>query len=147
MTEKKQGAPAVFSAGASCSLLGNTELFLRWRRYAMRLWTVVLICGIPLLAGERQPMVVNFQDSAAYRWLNHRVLETRLLDDMESLANWSVSTRASSAAVLDARLASQPTPSEELSIAKMALTEERSRDGSHSLRAVSYTHLTLPTNR
>jgi hypothetical protein len=110
----------------------------------MRLWTVVLICGIPLLAGERQPMEMQFQDSASYRWLNHRVLESRLLDDMESLANWSVSTRASSAAVLDARVASQATPSEELSIARMALTQERSRDGSHSLRVWLPTRLDRP---
>ncbi len=50
---------------------------------------LVLGLGACLLAADRTPMVANFQDSAAHRWLNKKVLESRLLDDMKSLDHWT----------------------------------------------------------
>ncbi len=39
-------------------------------------------------AGPEVPMRVPFENSARYRWLNKTVLETRLLDEMETLDCW-----------------------------------------------------------
>ncbi len=98
----------------------------------MKLWALVFIFGITLLAGERAPMVANFQDSAAYRWANKKVLESRLLDDMESLDKWTAFTNGP-AAIVDARTQSQVTRSSQV-LAEMVLTREASRDGGQSLR-------------
>ncbi len=77
-------------------------------------------------------MVANFQDSAAYRWANKKVLESRLLDDMESLDKWTAFTNGP-AAIVDARTQSQVTRSSQV-LAEMVLTREASRDGGQSLR-------------
>jgi|HubBroStandDraft_1064217.scaffolds.fasta_scaffold01376_8 hypothetical protein len=35
------------------------------------------------------PMVARYEDGAEYRWLHKKVLDSRLLDDMENLSSWS----------------------------------------------------------
>ena len=73
-----------------------------------------LVVAIPAtFAGEPpgMPLPYHFEESAAYRWLNKPVLDSRLLHGMESLANWSIRSKG-----------------------EMSLTAERSRDGVHSLR-------------
>jgi Glycosyl hydrolase family 9/Cellulase N-terminal ig-like domain len=35
------------------------------------------------------PMVGRYEDGAEYRWLHKKVLDSRLLDDMENLSSWS----------------------------------------------------------
>src|SRR6201996_3614598 len=48
--------------------------------------------GQALLAQQdqpRRPMQAKLEDGAEYRWLNKRVLDSRLLDGMEDLSNWS----------------------------------------------------------
>lgn len=112
----------------------------------MRFVALALCLGSLSSAAERAAMVANFEDSASYRWLNKKVLESRLVDDMESLARWTVYTRASGGAVLDARASSQRSrPDENLSgIAEMTLTQERSRDGGQSLRFRTPTKLDRP---
>ena len=36
-----------------------------------------------------KPMVPRYEDGAEYRWLHKKVLDSRLLDDMENLSSWS----------------------------------------------------------
>ena len=87
-------------------------------------------------------MTSDYQNSAAYRWLNKKVLESRLLDDMESLDKWTAFTRGAPA-VVDARVSIQPAAAPKM-VAEMTLTTERSRDGGHSLRFRSPTKLDGP---
>lgn len=48
--------------------------------------------ALAALAAER-PLPVPMANSAVERWLKKPVLETRLLDDMESAASWSLQGR------------------------------------------------------
>ena len=57
------------------------------------------------------PLPVRYEETAEYRWKHKPVLETRLLDDMESLANWSKDDKC-----------------------EMLLTRERSHSGAYALR-------------
>lgn len=98
----------------------------------MKLWTPVLFCVISVYGADRAPMTVNFQDSASYRWLNKKVLDNRLLDDMKSLAPWTAFTN-DPAGVVDARTTLKITQSKNV-LAEMELTRERSRDDGNSLR-------------
>ena len=113
----------------------------------MRLWTIALTCGISLVAGERAPMEVNFQESAAYRWLNKPVLERRLLDNMESLARWTVFPTGVPRTA-DARVGANAATSNQAQpapvVAEMTLTRERSRDGGQSIRLRMPTRLNIP---
>ena len=40
-------------------------------------------------AARAMPMVPRYEDGAEYRWLHKKVLDSRLLDDMENLSSWS----------------------------------------------------------
>jgi hypothetical protein len=62
------------------------------------------------------PMPIPFEDTIIHRWLDKPVLAGRLLDDMESLDNWS-----------------------HQGFGQMTLTEERAKDGKQSLRLTSPT--------
>ena len=55
----------------------------------MRHQILLLTLGACLYGADRVPMEVNYQDSASYRWLNKKVLDRRLLDDMHSLDKWT----------------------------------------------------------
>ncbi|HEY4046536.1 MAG TPA: glycoside hydrolase family 9 protein, partial [Acidobacteriaceae bacterium] len=68
----------------------------------------------PLLAQQvqpRKPLQAQLEDGAEYRWLNKRVLDSRLLDSMEDLSNWSFKGEGD-----------------------MALSDAYKKDGQHSLR-------------
>jgi hypothetical protein len=108
----------------------------------MKRWILPLLLGTCLPGVERAPLAVNARDSAEYRWLNKKVLESRLLDDMESLKNWTAFTNAAPL-VVDARYASQVTQQVEV-VAAISLTSERSRDGGHSLRLSNPARLAKP---
>ena len=88
------------------------------------------------------PMAEDYENSAAYRWLNKKVLESRLLDNMERLNNWTPFTTGAPA-VVDSRFSSKPAAVPKV-VAEMTLTTERSRDGGHSLRFRSPTKLDGP---
>ncbi len=112
----------------------------------MRVLMLALTLVAFSLAGERAPMEANYQDSASYRWLNKPVLESRLLDGMESLAKWTVFTTGAQK-VEDARVganAATSTPQSAPAVGEMALTRERSRDGRQSLRLRMPTKLNIP---
>jgi len=66
------------------------------------------------------PMKVDYGDAATTRWLNKKVLETRLLDNMEALTAWVLQNSGHGKG-------------------QMTLTAERSKNGKHSLRLRSKT--------
>jgi Glycosyl hydrolase family 9/Cellulase N-terminal ig-like domain len=90
-------------------------------------------------SGVRVPIVAKFEDSAAYRWLNKAVLEHRVLDDMESLENWTTFTNGPEG-VVDSRVIAHTTQAQK-DVAEMMLTKERSREGRNSLRMRTPTKL------
>jgi hypothetical protein len=88
------------------------------------------------------PLTANFQDSAAYRWLNKKVLASRLLDDMRSLDHWTAFTN-SPPTLVDSRVTAEVSRSQTVT-AEMTLSKERSRDGGNSLRLRTPTKLNVP---
>src|SRR6267142_2386850 len=82
------------------------------------------------------------KDSAANRWLNKKVIASRVLDDMESPVHWTAfSTGAPE--VVDAR-AAQKTNEPGHSAAEISFSRERSRDGRPSLRLRMPSRLDVP---
>jgi len=76
--------------------------------------SLAFLLVLPAFAADdapRMPMKVRFTDTAAYRWLQKPVFETRLLDDMENPSTWAHS-----------------------GIGTMTFTREREIDGRQSLR-------------
>jgi hypothetical protein len=84
----------------------------------------------------------RFEDSAANRWLNKKVLTSRVLDDMENPAHWTAFTTGAPE-VVDAREA-QKASDRSQAVAEMAFSRERSRDGRQSLRIQMPTRLDVP---
>jgi hypothetical protein len=64
------------------------------------------------------PMQAKYEDGAESRWLNKKVLDSRVLDSMEDLSNWSFTGAG-----------------------EMTLTDVHVKDGKHSLRMRSTTNL------
>src|SRR4051794_20393155 len=62
----------------------------------------------------RRPMQPKLEDGAEYRWLNKKVIDSRLLDSMEDLANWSFKGEGD-----------------------IALSADYKKDGEHSLKIES----------
>jgi Glycosyl hydrolase family 9/Cellulase N-terminal ig-like domain len=108
----------------------------------MRFCVFLLASGITLSAANREPMPVAFNDSAASRWLDKKVLASRVLDDMESAAHWTTFTTGAPE-VVDARTTQKTTESSR-SVAEMTLSRERSRDGRQALRMRVPTRLDVP---
>lgn len=83
--------------------------------------SIVMVLGMlfistcqPLPAEQdqpRKPLQPRVEDGAEYRWLNKRVLDSRLLDSMEDLSNWSFKGEGD-----------------------MSLSDAYKKDGRHSLR-------------
>jgi Glycosyl hydrolase family 9/Cellulase N-terminal ig-like domain len=64
------------------------------------------------------PMQAKYEDGAEFRWLNKKVLDSRLLDSMEDLSAWSFAGAG-----------------------EMSLTDVHAKDGRHSLRIRSTTNI------
>jgi hypothetical protein len=64
------------------------------------------------------PMQARYEDGAEFRWLNKKVLDSRVLDSMEDLATWSFAGAG-----------------------EMILTDVHAKDGRHSLRIRSTTNV------
>jgi hypothetical protein len=59
-------------------------------------WVVVIACSAFFLqqlsaqqASPLMPMQARYEDGAEFRWLHKKVLDSRILDDMDNLASWS----------------------------------------------------------
>ena len=63
-------------------------------------------------------MQARFEDGAEFRWLNKKVLDSRVLDSMEDLSSWSFTGAG-----------------------EITLSETRAKDGRHSLRMRSITNV------
>ncbi len=81
-------------------------------------------------AQTREPLKVNFENSAAYRWLNKKVLDSRLLDDMENISTWNGFTIGGEE-VVDARKIFKRT--EAKNVAEISLSAEQVHCGKQSL--------------
>src|SRR6267142_465235 len=111
---------------------------MRLVRYCM----LLLAAKMSFLAAGQQLLPDDAKHSAADRWLNKKVIASRVLDDMESPAHWSAfSTGAPE--VVDARAAQKTTESGRKA-AEISLTRERSRNGRQSLRMRMPTRLDVP---
>src|SRR6202045_57238 len=64
------------------------------------------------------PMHARYEDGAEFRWLNKKVLDSRVLDSMEDVSSWSFA-----------------------GMGEMTLTDVRAKDGRHSLRIRSTTNV------
>ena len=82
------------------------------------------------LGPDRVPLQADFKNSASYRWLNKKVLESRMLDDMEDLSTWKGYTIGADA-IVDARVVSKPI--EVPNVADISLSTEEVYSGSRSL--------------
>src|SRR5712692_5344523 len=92
----------------------------------------LLAARMSLSAAGQELLPDASKDSAANRWLNKKVISSRVLDDMESPAHWTAfSTGAPE--VVDARAAQKITEPRH-SVAEISFSRERSRNGRSSLR-------------
>src|SRR5882757_1625240 len=109
----------------------------------MKLLTVTLVASLFLFGPGpvREPLKVAFENSASYRWLNKKVLKSRPLDDMESLAGWEAYTDGSEA-IVDARVATKVNKA--TNVAEISLSTERVHHGSRSLLMRTPTRLEVP---
>ena len=78
----------------------------------------------------REPMKVNFENGALYRWLNKKVIATRVLDDMENLDHWKGYTIGPDA-IVDARVSVKTT--DVANVSDISLTTEKVHNGSKAL--------------
>lgn len=84
---------------------------------------VLCICCLVVSLAAQQPapempMHAKYQDGAEFRWLNKKVLDSRVLDNMEDLSNWSFTGAG-----------------------EMTLTDVHVKDGRHALRIRSTTNV------
>jgi hypothetical protein len=98
----------------------------RWTRWPSNAWRfsiTTFLCifwlGVSLTAQQVapvMPMQARYEDGAEFRWLNKKVLDSRVLDSMEDLSTWSFAGAG-----------------------EMSLTDAHAKDGRHSLRIRSTT--------
>jgi hypothetical protein len=99
---------------------------LRWssskaRRFGFSTILSIFCLGVSLAAQQvvpEMPMQARYEDGAEFRWLNKKVLDSRVLDSMEDLSAWSFAGAG-----------------------EMTLTDVRAKDGRHSLRIRSTTNI------
>jgi hypothetical protein len=102
----------------------------------------LLVAGMSCWADGQEPVREVFEDSAAHRWLNKKVITSRVLDDMETPANWEAfSTGAPE--VVDAR-AAQKSTEHDGTVAEMTFSRQQSREGRQSLLMRMPTRLEVP---
>ncbi len=89
----------------------------------------------------REPLKVNNENSAAYRWLGKKVLNSSTLDDMESLSTWSGFTTGGDE-VVDARVVSKRKDA--VNVAAISLSTVQVHNGKQSLLMRTPTKLEGP---
>ncbi|MEP6747365.1 MAG: glycoside hydrolase family 9 protein [Bacteroidota bacterium] len=91
---------------------------------------VVIFLGFQFVSFCQHPLTANFENSAANRWLNKKVLDTRKLDDMETLDSWQGYT-VGGEEIVDARKVFKV--SEASNVAAISLSKEQVHSGNTSL--------------
>jgi hypothetical protein len=92
--------------------------------FRRRLSSSAIMCALCLGASieaqqaPEMPMQAQYEDGAEFRWLNKKVLDSRLLDSMEDLSAWTFAGAG-----------------------EMVLTDVHAKDGKHSLRIHSTTNV------
>jgi len=111
--------PTMFTAPTRT--FAGTEV--RW--FGLRTALVVICLGVSLSAQQAaeqatpaKPMQARFEDGAEFRWLNKKVLDSRVLDSMEDLSSWSFAGAG-----------------------EMTLSEDHTKDGKHALRIRSTSNI------
>ncbi len=97
----------------------------------MKFLLSILFSGIFFTCFSQDPLKAEFRHSATYRWLNKEVLNTRVLDDMESVDHWTAFTRGAQQ-IVDARVVTEISDVNRV-ITEMTLTKKQSHDGGQSL--------------
>ena len=100
--------------------LASSAKYQAWRFIIAAAFCMFCLCAF---LGAQQnvpqmPMRPKFEDGAEFRWLNKKVLDSRLLDNMEDISSWAFTGAGD-----------------------MALTDTRAKDGQHSLRIRSITNI------
>ena len=98
----------------------------------MKLSTALFVIPVCIFGfgAPREPVMANAADGAASRWLAKPVLESRVLDDMESLNTWQAFTVGADE-IVDARKTSIVQPV--ANVADISLTTTHIRSGNYSL--------------
>jgi hypothetical protein len=94
---------------------------IQMRRFSIATFLSIFCLGVSLTAQQtapEMPMQATYEDGAEFRWLNKKVLDSRLLDSMEDLSTWSFA-----------------------GLGEMTLTDAHVKDGQHSLRIRSTTNV------
>jgi Glycosyl hydrolase family 9/Cellulase N-terminal ig-like domain len=92
---------------------------------------IIVLLVISLITKGQEPMKVNVQNSALYRWLNKEVLECRTLDNMETTDYW-VPFTSGTISIVDSRITAKISESKNM-VTEMNLSDKKSHDGSKSL--------------
>jgi hypothetical protein len=86
---------------------------------------------LPLPFKAQEPMKIDFQNSAYHRWLNKKVLEYHILDNMEDKVNWTPFT-GGAIALVDSRSDNKAAESKKNYVEATA-SENKSHTGKKSL--------------
>ena len=92
---------------------------------------VIALMAIAITALGQEPIKINVEKSASHRWLNKKILESRVLDDMESTDNWVPFTNGA-ISVVDARETAKITKSKRM-VTQMSVSSARSHGSGKSL--------------
>lgn len=92
---------------------------------------IIVMLAFSLITKGQEPMKVNVQNSSLYRWLNKEVLESRILDNMESPGHW-VPFTSGAISLVDSRVKAKISESENM-VTEMNLSDEKPHNGSKSL--------------
>ena len=106
---------------------------------------LLLVAVVGFRAFGRELLPETAETSAANRWLKKEVISSRVLDDMDSPAHWTVFSTGAPA-VVDAR-AVQETSEPSNSVAAISFSRERSRSGRPSLRLRMPARLEVPGSK
>ena len=95
-----------------------------------RCLSIIFLLFVSSVCSSQEPLKADFKNSASYRWLNKKVLESRKLDGMESLDHWQAFSIGADP-IWDARVVAKPKDAE--NVAKLTLSAQEVQDGNHSL--------------
>jgi hypothetical protein len=108
----------------------------------MKIRLILALLTIGLITRSQIPMKPDLQNSASSRWLKKNVLESRILDNMESLDNWVPFTNGA-IAVVDARATAKIEESKSM-VTEMSLSNKESHSGEKSILMRLPTKLDCP---
>lgn len=98
----------------------------------MKYFMIIGVVALSLTTKGQEPMKVNIQNSALYRWLNKEVLENRTLDNMENAGEHWVPFTTGAISIVDSRISTRNSESKSM-VTQISLTDKKSHGGSKSL--------------